>query len=702
METRKNLFIIISLVFLFLLGLSSFGTTTVFAKDHHQNNPNKVEPGKFIIEPPTLICLGFEWYIEGDANRDATVEVWYRKKEHKKRGDDVWKQALPLLRIQNEECIAAFAPTKTTDDFWWTPPYGANNNRIDYVTPNMFAGSIFDLEPDTEYQCKFIMSDPDGVRGHAEKDVTVRTRPEPKPFDGGKVYHVYPPSYQGTRQEPAFISLMAAYYMSWCEADWWNAGPPRVQPGDTILVHAGVYKDDWTVYGGDLLVPPQGQGTNFYGIYFLTQSGTPKKPIVIKAAGDGEVIFDGNGNFNLFNVMAANYTYFEGLTIRNTDVAIWAGQKRVTGSSGLTVKRCRFENVGKGIHTDWSGSKNFYIADNVFIGRHDPNSLHRWAYPFPSPYPVESCLSEYAIKFAGAGHVICHNYVANFHDGIDHATYGPVDGYPLYGHPDVYPLEEVLRRDRMFVSNDIYNNFITNMHDDFIEVDGTMYNTRVLRNFGINAAGNGLSSQTLYGGPAYFIRNILYHVPNVPKHAQNPSGIFYFHNTFTAEAAAGSASNYYYLNNLILGWQPERPIFSVTTFTNYTSSDYNGFFPDSGAAYSFAWNSPPFDIMVDYINPQVVRQFKTLAEYSQATGQDAHSKLVDYNIFGNVTPPDPIDVTRIYKAEDLNFQLKPNAVAVDAGCVLPNVNDDFTGQAPDLGALEVGQDVPIYGPRPLP
>ena len=38
------------------------------------------------------------------------------------------------------------------------------------------------------------------------------------------------------------------------------------------------------------------------GTYYLFGSGTPDKPIVIKAAGDGEVIFDGGGNFNLFNV----------------------------------------------------------------------------------------------------------------------------------------------------------------------------------------------------------------------------------------------------------------------------------------------------------------------------------------------------------------------------------------------------------------
>ena len=27
---------------------------------------DKVQPGKFIVEPPTLENLGFEWYIDGD------------------------------------------------------------------------------------------------------------------------------------------------------------------------------------------------------------------------------------------------------------------------------------------------------------------------------------------------------------------------------------------------------------------------------------------------------------------------------------------------------------------------------------------------------------------------------------------------------------------------------------------------------------
>jgi hypothetical protein len=163
---------------------------------------------------------------------------------------------------------------------------------------------------------------------------------------------------------------------------------------------------------------------------------------------------------------------------------------------------------------------------------------------------------------------------------------------------------------------------------------------------------------------------------------------------------ASQASNYHFRNNLIFGWQPSEVVFSVDTFTSYTSSDYNGFRPAPEVECSFVWKSPPPGKLKDYDKPGFEHRSATLAEYSQATGQDEHSILVDYDVFSKVSRVDSNDVTRIYKAEDLDFQLKPGTVAIDAGCILPNINDDFAGDAPDLGALEVGQPIPVYGPRP--
>jgi hypothetical protein len=93
------------------------------------------------------------------------------------------------------------------------------------------------------------------------------------------------------------------------------------------------------------------------------------------------------------------------------------------------------------------------------------------------------------------------------------------------------------------------------------------------------------------------------------------------------------------------------------------------------------------------------RNFKTLKEFSEATGQDRHSVVVDYSIFQKAAPPDPNDPRKLYKPEDFDFQLKPGSAAVDGGEILPNINDGFTGRAPDLGAYEIGQAVPHYGPR---
>jgi hypothetical protein len=56
-------------------------------------------------------------------------------------------------------------------------------------------------------------------------------------------------------------------------------------------------------------------------------------------------------------------------------------------------------------------------------------------------------------------------------------------------------------------------------------------------------------------------------------------------------------------------------------------------------------------------------------------------------------------VQKLYKADEFDFRLKPASAAVDIGVPLATVTDGFAGRAPDLGALEVGQNVPHYGPR---
>ena len=101
------------------------------------------------------------------------------------------------------------------------------------------------------------MADPDGVTGDATRVVTVRTRPEPRPADGGKVYHVYPVGHTGPKIEPAFTGIMCAYNYSCGAGDTAPGGRPRVKPGDTILVHAGIYAYRWDLYANQTTSTPR-------------------------------------------------------------------------------------------------------------------------------------------------------------------------------------------------------------------------------------------------------------------------------------------------------------------------------------------------------------------------------------------------------------------------------------------------------------
>ena len=606
------------------------------------------EAGRFTVEHPTLENLGFEWAITGDANRNATVAVEFRPV-----GAATWRKALPLVRVGGERIFR-------------------DVENLSYIVPNGFAGSIFGLQPGTEYEARFTLSDPDGASGQTTHTIRAKTRVEPQPYAGGRTLHVYPPGYKGEKKQPAFTSLLQAYYGAGL-GDWSVVWERKAQPGDTILMHAGIYRNERLNYVDPMVTP-------FDGTMWLTLKGTAEKPITIKAAGDGDVIIDGAGNHRLFDVSASTHHIFDGLTFRDTDVAIFAGMKEVGGAVGLTVKNSRFENIGFGVWTEYAGSSDFYIADNIFLGRPETrNLLVGWNRQFRQPdelqagiYGSHEMRSYYAIKIYGPGHVIAHNAIAYFHDGIGISTYGTPPSDP----------------DRRASSIDIYGNDIHLSGDDFVEGDGGVHNIRVYKNRGVNAPHSGYSAQPVFGGPIYFIRNISFNARNAFKINANPAGLFMWHNTLIGEQTGGAASNMHYRNNLFIGRGAAQGVMRWVNVTNAHSSDYNGYRPNPGATEQYRWQAPGR-----------TANFATLAALSAATGQERHGVELDLGAFENLTLPDPATPHRVYHAMDLTFRLKPGGKAVDAGEPIPTVNDGFAGAAPDLGALEVGQPEPHYGPR---
>jgi hypothetical protein len=244
-----------------------------------------------------------------------------------------------------------------------------------------------------------------------------------------------------------------------------------------------------------------------------------------------------------------------------------------------------------------------------------------------------------------------------------------------------------------------------------------MHNVRVMRNLMLNSASHPFCNQPAIGGPIYWIRNIVYNAPFGSTRTSNGApGMIYLNNTILSETNIRTTSNSHWMNNLMLGQNSQPAIFAVNTYTNYTSSDYNGFRVNPGADVSFEWSSPPFGVAQDFRDllaaqdgvqtppdkTLVTRRYPTLAAYSSQTHQDTHSVLLDYDIFQHVPMLDAKDVKTvqsIYQAKDLDFRLKPGSAAIDKGASIPNVTNGYSGNAPDLGALELGQPMPHYGPR---
>ena len=182
---------------------------------------NATEAGRFHVEHPTLLNLGFEWAIDGDANRNATVDVQFRAV-----GETAWRNG------------ASAACASAANDVY------RRRENLDYTVPDGFAGSILNLAARHRVRVP-ISADGSRRRRPARRATPSRSRraPSRSRSTDGRTLHVYPPDHQGPRQEPSFTSLLQAYYGAGL-GDWSVVWERRAQPGDTILVHAGLYKPE--------------------------------------------------------------------------------------------------------------------------------------------------------------------------------------------------------------------------------------------------------------------------------------------------------------------------------------------------------------------------------------------------------------------------------------------------------------------------
>ena len=174
-----------------------------------------ITPGALSVPSPTLEHLTLLWEIEGDENFDASATVRYRAI------GGAWQEGTPLVRA-------------------------VPGQNVGFSWPSRFSGTVFGLQPATDYEVELHLSDPDG--GCAIETLEAATRPIPEAMPGAPVTAVAPGSLD------AALSAAA--------------------PGDVLELAAGTYAG-----------------------FTVPNDGTLDAPIVVRAVGDvtidGDVRIDG-------------------------------------------------------------------------------------------------------------------------------------------------------------------------------------------------------------------------------------------------------------------------------------------------------------------------------------------------------------------------------------------------------------------------
>ena len=588
-----------------------------------------------------------------DPDQDATAEIEYRS------GAQAFRQGFPLSRVSDTR----------------------------------FVGSLFWLKPGTPYDVRVTLDDPDGpplngviVSGAAS------TRPEIHIPNPKKIYYVGPNGSGSscTMQSPCALTF----------------GITEAQAGEAVFLRGGIYQADGISlprsgtadepivirgYPGEIAVldgsdPDAGSfvWSHYQNGVYTTTVNAPD-PHYIMADGvrlfpyddltdlehlaresmpgfyaSGTTLYvhlvgdiDPSGvsmvisRFGNAFYVEQNYIFFLDLTFRYYGQGDYPKVIYLNNAGNNLVEGCSFERNDLGIGIKRHSSRNV-IQNNVFS-----DVIFQW--PWDHIKDVGR-LEDGGIAFYdpvdGRGNIIRRN---TFHDDFD--------GFGACPNSSTAVTNET----------DVYENLVYNMGDDGMETDGRCSNVRIWGNV-FHDVLMGISLAPAYLGPTYAIRNLIYRTgvgnnsysgsPFKFNSGYGQSGPMYlFHNTADAVLpdnnglyvkSPGTWTLIYARNNIWFG-------------THYAINNYNTSQP-MDIDYDDLYNGGMGNLV--YWEPE---RYGTLGEFAASTGQEVNGMSI---------------APGFRDAASGDYRLFLWSGLIDKGLVIPGINSDYRGGAPDLGAYE--------------
>ena len=357
------------------------------------------------------------------------------------------------------------------------------------------------------------------------------------------------------------------------------------------------------------------------------------------------------------------------VVIRNVEIRTgWMGVY-ISQSMGAVVEHCK---IGPTRHGVWLGRD----ADRATVRFND---ISAYPHAVTGPHPKggtqrgrENWTNWLAVKRSGywdsfgvraiataGGHQIHDNHIHNHWGGVE---------------------EWATATDQNHAMN-VHHNLIVNISDDGLEPSGSQTDGQWHHNIVLGAA-CGFRIKHVNAGPLYAYHNIFFNCTEdfrIFNGSAPSTEVFVYHNTSNTRPAISSnavksqdkTAGYHFLNNLFncqFWWQQARGSVEPNWMSNYNAIVRHG------------------------TNPN----WETMQALAKKLGMEQQSKWVATGGPGFVDLP------------GYNVELRDDSPAIDAGAnlaillqrTLPGLTGNyFTGNAPDAGALQLGEAMPVV-PRP--
>ena len=607
--------------------------------------PAGAAPSRVSLELyPTLNCLGVR--VEGLVSTPAGHRMEYRP-----AGGGDWRRGHPLTSLPGGRLV----------------------------------GSIFYLTPDTDYEVR-VTVEPAGGAPYAVTG-TARTRSERFPSGSGRSYYVSPQgddAAEGSRERP-FKTIQRAAEV---------AGPGdvvRVLPGvyrETVVVPRsgrpdayitfraqgeGVFltgadprfeqkgQDRWSRIAQGLYVTPLPEGTGFVaadgkrlyrypnrvelerlpygepgGWYLSERTGKLYLKLADGSDPDQHTLQVGRRD-SAWLLRGVDYVIIEGFRMGYFGGSPSGVAVLLRDSSHSVVRGNTIFSVRTGIAVSGRRASDNLIEENEIYD----NSITGWPWGANKGHDTEGS----GISVRGyRGNVVRRNRVHGFFNAITSSMWGQLN-------------EEERNADL-----DVYENRMWDIGDDSLEPEGAAINNRFWGNRMYDTH-TGISLAPIRVGPTYVFRNLVYRYQGTGiKYSVDSFGTTYiYHNVAYTDApkhnaleASGPWDNFHYRNNIFRG-------------TRYVIEDY---YPKKLSTWDYDdLFTTAADIWLKWANVR----YRSREAWVKAFGFEEHGISAEP---GFVDPAGG------------DFRLRPDSPAIDRGVRIPNINDDFAGSAPDIGAFE--------------